>query len=145
MAFRAFLDNPNFFYPLRWGFICFREGIKNKEMKRVNIFIEIQSQIDGLDSALTKGPERVGKNVGLPATATIIAVQRSKRIEGEYMFMLNFGINHAPGLLGNWLYEKINGRATKLFMDQTEVPIDETEIGRVISEKIGKESNLDRT
>ena len=40
-------------------------------MKRVNIFIEIQSQIEGLDSALTKGPERVGKNVGLPATATI--------------------------------------------------------------------------
>ena len=64
MAMRAFLDNPNFFYPLRWGFICFREGINNKKMKRVNIFVEIQSQIEGLDSALTKGPERVGKNVG---------------------------------------------------------------------------------
>ncbi len=114
-------------------------------MKRVNIFIEIQSQIEGLDSALTKGPERVGKNVGLPATANIIKVQRSKGIEGRYMFMLNFGINLAPGLLANWLYEKINGRATNLLMDQTEVPIDKSEIERVITEKIEKESNLDRT
>ena len=142
---KAFLDNPNFFYPLRWGLICFREGIKNKETKRVNIFIEIQSQIEGLDSALTKGPERVGKKVDLPATATIIPVQRSKGIKGRYMFMLNFGINLAPGLLANWLYEKINGRATMLLMDQTEVPIDKGEIERVITGKIEKESNLDRT
>jgi hypothetical protein len=28
-------------------------------MKRVNISIEIQSQIEGLDSALTKAPEKV--------------------------------------------------------------------------------------
>ena len=59
--------------------------------------------------------------------------------------MLNFGINLAPGLLANWLYEKINGRATNLLMDQTEVPIDKSEIERVITEKIEKESNLDRT
>ena len=142
---KAFLDNPNFFYPLRWGFICFREGINNKEMKRVNIFIEIQSQIEGLASALTKGPERVGKNVGLPATANIISVQRSMGIEGRYMFMLNFGINLAPGLLANWLYEKINGRATKLWMDRIEVQINKSEIEKTFTEIIGDKSNFDHT
>ena len=114
-------------------------------MKRVNIFIEIQSQIEGFDSALTKAHEKVGKKADLPATATFMAVQRSKGIEGRYIFLLNFGINLAPGLLATWLYEKINGRATKLLMDQTEVPIDKSEIERVITEKIEKESNLDRT
>ena len=114
-------------------------------MKRVNIFIQIQSQIDGLDSALTKAPETVDKKVDLPATATFMAVQRSKGIEGRYIFMLNFGINLAPGLLANWLYEKINGRATNLLMDRTEVPIDKSEIERVITEKIERESNLPRT
>jgi hypothetical protein len=113
-------------------------------MKRVNIFIQIQSQIEGLDSALTKAPEKMGKKVDLPATATFMAVQRSKGIEGRYIFMLNFGINLAPALLANWLYEKINGRATMLLMDQTEVPIDKGEIERVITGKIEKESNLDR-
>jgi hypothetical protein len=114
-------------------------------MKRVNIYIEIQSEIEGLDSVLTKAHEKVGKKVDLPATATFMAVQRSKGIEGRYIFMLNFGINLAPGLLANWLYEKINGRATKLLMDQTEVPIDKSEIERVITEQIEKESNLPRT
>ena len=114
-------------------------------MQRVNIFIEIDSQIEGLDSALTKPPEKVGTKVDLPANATFMSVQTSKGIEGKYIFMLNFGINHAPGLLANWLYEKINGRATKLLMDHTEVPIDQSEIERVITEKIQKESNSPRT
>jgi len=114
-------------------------------MKRVNISIEIQSQIEGLDSALTKAPEKVGIKADLPATAVFMAVQRSKGIEGRYIFMLNFGINLAPGLLANWLYEKINGPATKLLMDRTEVPIDKSEIERVITEKIEKESNLHPT
>jgi hypothetical protein len=114
-------------------------------LKRVNILIEIQSQSEGLDSALTKAPEKVGRKVDLPATAVLKAVHRSKGIEGKYIFMLNFGINVAPGLLASWLYEKINGRATKLHMDKIEVPIDKSEIERVITEKIEKESNLPRT
>ena len=114
-------------------------------MERRNIFIEIQSQVEGLDSELIEAPEKVGKKVDLPATATFMAVQRSKGIEGRYIFMLNFGIDLAPGLLANWLYEKINGRATKLLMDRTEVPIDKSEIERVITEKIEKESILHPT
>jgi len=114
-------------------------------MKRVNISIEIQSQRQGLDSALTKGPERVGRKAELPANTVIMAVQKSKGAEGRYIFMLNFGLNLVPSLLANWLYEKINRRATRLLMDRTEVPIDKSEIERVITEKIEKESNLPRT
>ncbi len=44
------------------------------------------------------------------------------------MFMLNFAINLAPGLVANWLCEKINSGATKLFMDRIEVPIDKSEL-----------------
>jgi hypothetical protein len=145
MAMRAFLDNPNFFYPLRWGFICFREGIKNKKKKRVNIFIEIQSQIEGLDSALTKAPEKLGRKIDLPAAAVFMPVHRSRGKEGGYIFHLSFGINLAPGLLANWLYEKIKGRATKLLKDRTKVPIDKSEIERVITGKIEEESKLHRT
>ena len=114
-------------------------------MKRVNIFIEIRSQVEGLDSVLTKAPEKLGRKVELPATAVFIPVQRSKGKEAGYAFQLSFGISLAPGLLADWLYEKINGRATKLLMDQMEVPIDKSEIERVFTEKIEKESNLSST
>jgi hypothetical protein len=114
-------------------------------MKRVNIFIEIRSQIEGLDSALTKAPEKLGKKVALPATAVFIPVQRSKGKEAGYTFQLSFGISLAPGLLADWLYEKINGRATKLLMDQIEVSIDKSEIEKVITTKIEEESNLSPT
>jgi hypothetical protein len=127
---------------LNWGLFRCEECENNKAMKRVNILIEIRSQIEGLDSALKKGPEKLGKKVDLPATAVFMPVQRSKGKEGGYTFQLSFGINLAPVLLANWLYEKINGRATKLLIDRTEVPIDKNEIERVITAKIGEESKL---
>jgi len=114
-------------------------------MNPVNIFIEIQSQIEGLDSELTERPKKVDRKVDLPGNAVLMKVHTSKAIEGKYMFMLAFGTKVAPGLLANWLYEKINGRATKLLMDRTEVPIDQSEIERVITEKFEKESNLHLT
>ncbi len=113
-------------------------------MKRVNISIEIESEIEGLDSALTKRPERLGRKADLPANAVFMPVHRSKRIEGRSLFTLSFGTNQAPALLADWLYEKLHERATKLFMDRIEVPIDKSEIERVITGKIGEESKLDR-
>ena len=126
------------------GFFGYGTYGNNKQMKRVNISIEIESQFEGLDAALTKGPEKLGRKVDLPANAVFMTVHRNKGIEGRYLFTLSFGINQAPALLANWLYEKIKERATKLFMDRTEVPIDNSEIERVITGKI-KESKLDRT
>jgi len=112
------------------------------KMKRVNICIEIQSQAEGFDSALRKAPEKVGRKVDLPGTAILMPVQGDKGIRGRYIFMLNFAINLSPGLLADWLCEKINSQATRLLMDRIEVPIDKGEIERVIAEKIGRESKL---
>jgi hypothetical protein len=113
-------------------------------MERVNILIEIQPKIEGLDSALMKAPVKLGK-ADLPATAVFMPVHRSEGEEGGYIFQLSFGVNLAPGLLATWLYEKINGRATKLLMDRTEVPIDKGEIERVITAKIEEESGMHGT
>ena len=114
-------------------------------MDRVSIFIEIKSQIEGLDSALTKAPAKLRRKLDLPATAVFMPVHRDRGKEGGYTFHLSFGINLAPGLLANWLYEKINGRATKLLMDHTEVPIDKSKIERLITAKIEEESKFHRT
>jgi hypothetical protein len=114
-------------------------------MERVIIFIEIKSQIQGLDSALTKAPAKLGRKLDLSATAVFMPVHRDRGKEGGYIFHLSFGVNLVPGLLANWLYEKINGRATKLLMDRTEVPIDKSEIERMITAKIEEESKLDGT
>jgi hypothetical protein len=87
----------------------------------------------------------VGGKVDLPGTAILMAVQGNKGIKGRNIFRLNFAINLAPGLLADWLCQKINGRATKLLIDRIEVPIDKSEIERVIAEKIRKESKLQHT
>jgi hypothetical protein len=56
------------------------------EMRRRNIFIEIQSQVEGLDSELTKAPKKVDKEMHLPANAVLMKVHTSKEIEGKYLF-----------------------------------------------------------
>jgi len=110
-------------------------------MERRNIFIEMQSQVEGLDSELMEAPKKVDRKVDLPGNAVLMKVHTSKAIEGKYIFMLIFGTNVAPGLLANWLYEKINGRATKLWMDRIEVQISKSEIEKIITEIIGNKSN----
>ena len=105
----------------------------------------MQSQVEGLDSELMEAPKKLDKKVHLPGDAVLMKVHTSKAKEGKYIFMLNFGANVAPGLLANWLYEKINGRATKLWMDRIEVQINKSEIEKIITETIGNKSNFDHT
>jgi hypothetical protein len=100
----------------------------------MNIFIEIQSKDEGLVSGIMEAPKKMDIKADLPGNAVIMKVHPS--IEGKEMFLLSFGTEIDPGLLGSWLYEKIKGRATKLLIDRIEVQIDKSEIERVISEKI---------
>ena len=100
----------------------------------MNIFIEIQSRDQGLVSEIMEAPKKMDIKADLPGNAVIMKVHPS--IEGKEMFLLSFGAKVAPGLLASWLYEKINGRATKLLIDRIEVQIDKSEIERAISEKI---------
>ena len=133
--------SPLILSPFDGAFFCFGKCGNNRKMRRRNIFIEMQSQVEGLDFQLTKAPKKVDKKVGLPGDALLMKVHTSKAIEGKYIFMLTFGINVAPGLLANWLYEKINGRATKLWMDRIEVQINKSEIEKIITEIIGNKTN----
>jgi hypothetical protein len=103
-------------------------------MERMNIFIEIQSQDEGLSSEIMEGPKKMDIKADLPGNAVIMKVHPI--IEGKNMFLLSFGTKVAPGLLANWLYEKINGRATKLRIDRVDVQINKSEIERIITEKI---------
>lgn len=103
-------------------------------MERINIFIEIQSQDEGLSSEIMEGPKKMDIKADLPGNAVIMKVHPS--IEGKNMFLLSFGTKVAPGLLANWLYEKINGRATKLRIDRADVEINKSEIEKIITEKI---------
>ncbi len=103
-------------------------------MKRINLFLEIEPQDPKLTFELMKRPEKIDVKVHLPATAVIMKVYPSK--EGKEKFLLSSGNKVAPALLANWLYERISGRANKLWMDGIEVPIDKSEIERVIAERI---------
>ncbi len=105
-----------------------------KKMKRMNLFLEVESQDPNLSSELMKRPEKIGIKADLPASAIIMKVHSS--VEGKEMFLLSFGNKVAPSLLANWLYERISGRANKLWMGRIEVPIDTSEIERVIAERI---------
>jgi hypothetical protein len=104
-------------------------------MERMNIFIEIQSKDEGLVSDIMEAPKKMDIKADLPGNAVIMKVQSS--VEGGKMFLLSFGAKVPPGLLANWLYQKINGRATKLLIDRIEVQINKSEIESVISERIG--------
>ena len=115
-------------------------------MERVNIFIEIQSPDETLGSELMKLPERIDRKVDLPADVILMKVHPSdvEGAKGKNMFLLSFGSKVAPSLLANWLYEKINDRATQLRMGRVEVPINKTEIERVITETIGKKEWINK-
>ncbi len=104
-------------------------------MKRINLFLEIEPQDPKLSFELMKRPEKIDMKVVLPATAVIMKVHPS--VEGKEMFLLGFGNKVAPGILANWLYNKINGRATNLCIDRVEVQIEKSKIERIIAEKIG--------
>lgn len=55
-------------------------------------------------------------------------------------FLLSFGSAVASGVVANYIFQKINGKASSLRIDHIEIEINEQEIKKVIIEKI-KESS----
>jgi len=105
-------------------------------MKRMHILIEFESKDQKLYSEILHAPKKINAKTDLPASAIIMKVHETK--EGKELFRLGFGDDVSPAILANWLYKKIDGRATKLLLDRKEVEIDKSEIERVFSEKMGK-------
>lgn len=56
------------------------------------------------------------------------------------IFTLLIGGTARMSVVSAWLYDRLNGRATKLEIGQTEVRIDEEEIARLLNEKINRSS-----
>jgi hypothetical protein len=48
--------------------------------------------------------------------------------EESLNFLLNFGTGFSSSLIAAWLYNKLNGKAISLTMDDTEIKIDKDEI-----------------
>ena len=82
----------------------------------------------------------VDNKVEIPGNATL--VMRESLVKKAFGFYetielaLSFGSGIVSGIVGNWLYEKIKGRATILKIDRTEVQLNKGEIERVLVEKI---------
>jgi len=54
------------------------------------------------------------------------------------IFTLLIGDRTTMSIVSAWLYDKLNGRATKLQIGQTHVQIDKEEITRLLNEKINR-------
>lgn len=63
----------------------------------------------------------------------------AKNVLHVITLLLTFGGNVASGLIANWLYEKIKGKATKIRIQRKEIQIDEGEIKKIIDEIIEAE------
>ena len=101
----------------------------------MHIIIEIESKDEKISSEIFRALKNLNSKSDLPGSAVIMKVHQTKE---EELFRLGFGAEVSPELLANWLCKRINGRATNLFLDRTEVRINKSKIERVIYEKIGK-------
>ena len=50
--------------------------------------------------------------------------------------LLSFGVSVSSGLVANWLWSKLQGRATTLRINRVEVNMQQGEIQRIVSEQI---------
>jgi hypothetical protein len=58
----------------------------------------------------------------------------------EFILTVTTGVS--TGLVANWLYDKIKGRASTLRINRTEVRMSKGEIGRIIIEQIEKMGDM---
>lgn len=107
--------------------------------------MRISVEIDTHDRQLPfdmLGQKTLGPGVGaeIPGNATItlgeMLVRKSVGIPETLEFALTFGGGVASGLVANWLYEKLRGRAAVLRIDRQVVEIDQGAITRVLTERI---------
>jgi hypothetical protein len=102
----------------------------------MNILIQIETQDKDLDADLLKAPQKVNSKFDLPASTIFMRVQMGNEKKGTLLYNLTFAKSIDPGLIANWLYAKIGGRATRIWMDRIEVQFNKNEIEqRIISKK----------
>ncbi|MGH9971710.1 MAG: hypothetical protein ACREBG_28485 [Pyrinomonadaceae bacterium] len=76
---------------------------------------------------------KAGTTRNLPggATLTFEKTYTGKTFGAEVVVLgLDFGVGVVSGVVANWLFQKLKGRATKLRIDRTEIEVEEAAIKR---------------
>jgi hypothetical protein len=97
---------------------------------------------------LERNSVKKGDSITIPGTDSTLEYMDhpTRGIIGteEYLnFLLNFGTGFASSIIAAWLYNKLNGRAISLTMDDTEIRIDKDEI-KIEIEKRSKDVHFDK-
>ena len=108
----------------------------------MEILLEIETHDRQLVSAIIGQQQAVSKEktVNIPGNAILkakgIAVRKAFGLPETLEFVLSFGSGVASGIVANWIFQKIKGRATAFKIDRVEVKLNKGDIERVLIEKI---------
>lgn len=114
--------------------------MSNGESRMVHI--EIDTTDGDLVFDLMGRPKSVGRgtSVEVPGDARLevegILKRKAFGIPETLELALTLGSGVATGVVANWLWAKLNGRASRLRIERTEIELDEGVIRRVLHEKI---------
>ena len=106
--------------------------------------LEIDTHDSGLGFALFGANATIGAgtSVELPGDAKLtcqsLYIRKALGAPETLTLVVSFGSGVAAGLVADWLYEKLRGRATSLRIDRVEIQIEAGEIRRLLVEKIEK-------
>jgi hypothetical protein len=109
---------------------------------KMQLEIDTEDRKLGFDLVGTSNSLSPGTKVEIPGSAILtfdgLIGRKAFGFPVTLEFILTFSSGVSAGIVANWLYEKIKGRALKLRIDRTEVQINKGEIERIIFEKIEK-------
>lgn len=105
------------------------------------IILEIETENRALPLELFDSSELSGDTeCQTPGGATLrfcsLSTRRAFGQPETLQLILSFGSGVVSGLVANFLFQKLRGRATRLRIDRTEVQIIRGEIARVLHERI---------
>ncbi len=103
--------------------------------------IEIDTLDRGLGFDLMESTSlQAGISTDIPGGARLTFetthIRKAFGIPETLQLALTFGTGVASGMVANWLFQKLNRRATKLRIDRTEIEIEEGAIRRVIETRV---------
>ena len=111
--------------------------------------MRVTIEVDTLDRQLGFDLFGPGKSLGpgvsteLPGDATLtlerLHIRKAIAVPETLQLVLTFGGGIATGLVANWLYDKLKGKAKKVRIDRVEIQLDEGEIKRILTESIERE------
>lgn len=112
----------------------------------MEILLEVETYDKQLNSAIIGEQQKVSREkiVNIPGNAILkakgITIHKAFGFSETLQFVLSFGSGVASGIVANWIFQKIHGRATKLKIERVEVELNKESIERILIEKIQEAS-----